>query len=114
MRRWGEDHRVSETAQEINSALPGKSSLPGSWLYHQDLKPLIGDREFEEVCDVVRNIGVRTLPEPEQFFADYSQHLQEHQRVQEEHKRAQAELPEIEDSLKAIKDTLEATGFRTG
>ena len=54
---------------------------------------LIEERDFEEVCDVVRNIGVRTLPEPEKFFADYSQHLQEHQRVQEEHKRAQAELP---------------------
>ena len=37
-RLYEEAHRVSETAQEINRAVNGK--LPGSWLYHQDLKPL--------------------------------------------------------------------------
>ena len=72
------------------------------------------DRFFEEVCDVVRNSGVQTLPAPQKFSADYSQHLQEKERAQEEYKRAQAELPEIEESLKSIKDALEATGFRTG
>ena len=107
-RLYEEAHRVSETAQTLNSAVHGK--LPGSWLYHQDLKPLIGDRDFNEVCDVVQNIGVRTLPEPEKFFADYSQHLQERKRVLEEYKRAQAELPSIEDSMKAMKDALFGTG----
>ena len=99
---------VSETAQEINSA--GHGSLPDSWLYHQDLKTLIGNRDFKEVCDIVFGIGVRTLPEPEKFFADYSQHLQKRKRVQEEHKRRQAELPSIEDSMKAMKDALLGTG----
>ena len=58
----------------------------------------------------MQNIGVRTLPEPEKFFADYSQHLQERKRVLEEYKRAQAELPSIEDSMKAMKDALFGTG----
>ena len=104
IRLYEEAHRVSETAQKINGA--GHGSLPDSWLYHQDLKTLIGNRDFKEVCDSVFRIGVRRLPEPEKFFADYSQHLQEHQRAQEEYKRRQAELPEIEDSLKAMKDAL--------
>ena len=99
---------VSETAQEMNKAVGGR--LPSSWLHHQGLKALIGDRDRKEVCDIVVDIGVRTLPAPEQFFEAYSQHLQEHKRVLKEYKRAQAGLPEIEDSLKAIKDAL----FRTG
>ena len=55
-RLYEEAHRVSETAQEINRALHGKRTLPGSWLYHQDLLPLIADRDFTEVCEVVRGI----------------------------------------------------------
>ena len=95
---------VSETAQEMNKAVGGR--LPSSWLHHQGLKLLIGDRDFKEVCETMRGIGMRTLPPPEQFFEAYSQHLQEHKRVLKEYKRAQAELPEIEDSLKAMKDAL--------
>ena len=109
-RLYEEAHRVSETAQTLNSALHGRRTLPGSWLYNQDLLALIADRDFNEVCDVVRGIGVGKLPEPEKFFADYSQHLQEHKLVEEEHKRVEEELPEIEDSLKAMKKVL----FRTG
>ena len=108
-RLYEEAHRVSETAQTLNRAVGGM--LPSSWLHHQDLKPLIEERDFEEVCEVV--LGMRSpmlLPEPEKFFAAYSQHRQEHKREQEEYKRVQAEIPEIEDSLKAIKDAL----FRTG
>ena len=93
----------------MNKAVGGM--LPSSWLYHQDLKPLIEERDFEEVCEVV--LGMRSpmlLPEPEKFFAAYSQHRQEHKQVQEEHNRVQAELPEIKDSLKAIKDALCGTG----
>ena len=108
-RLYEEAHRVSETAQTLNRAVGGM--LPSSWLHHQDLKPLIEERDFEEVCEVV--LGMRSpmlLPEPEKFFAAYSQHRQEHKQVQEEHNRVQAELPEIKDSLKAIKDALCGTG----
>ena len=107
-RLYEEAHRVSETAQEINSA--GHGSLPDSWYYHQDLKTLIGNRDLEEVIDIVWGIGMRRLPEPEKFFADYSHHLHKRKGAHEEYKRAQAELPEIEDSLKAMKKML----FRTG
>ena len=55
-RLYEEAHRVSETAQTLNRAVGGM--LPSSWLHHQDLKPLIEERDFEEVCEVV--LGMRS------------------------------------------------------
>ena len=58
--------------------------LPESWLNHQDLKRLIGKRDFEEVRDVIVGIGSYDLPEPAPFFEAYDQHLQDHKRGEAE------------------------------
>ena len=63
-------------------ALGGR--LPESWLQHQDLKTLIARRNFRELSDIVVGIGGFKLPPPEAFFADYDQHLQEHNRGEAE------------------------------
>ena len=92
---------VSETAQEMNRAVGGR--LPSSWLHHQGLKPLVEDRDFNEVCDVVTWIGQKTLPAPEQFFEDYSQHLQDSKRG----------WAEIKDVFKLAHNRRRRTGLLT-
>ena len=73
---------VSKTAMRLFNAM-GRQ-IPASWLKHQDLKQLIGNRDFKEVCDIMVGIGSHQLPEPQPFFDAYSQHLQEHKRVEAE------------------------------
>ena len=73
---------VSETAWQLFSAMG--NVLPEPWLYHQGLDQLIGNRNFQEVLDILVGLGGYQLPEPEAFFNDYSHHLQEHHRVEAE------------------------------
>ena len=68
---------VSQTALTLNDCTGGR--LPQSWLSHQNLKLLIDSRDFVELCDIVAGIQAFKLPAPEAFFANYAQHLREHQ-----------------------------------
>ena len=73
---------VSATAMRLLYAMGG--TLPESWLNHQDLKTLIGNRDFREVSETIVGIGSHKLPAPQQFFEDYNRHLQEHKRGEAE------------------------------
>ena len=77
-----DERSVSQTALRLHYAMGRR--LPESWLHHQDLKQLIADRDFGEVCETIVGIGSNKLPEPEPFFEAYSRHLQEHKRGQAE------------------------------
>ena len=73
---------VSKTALRLNNASGGR--LPESWLYHQNLKTLIANRDFREVCGIVGGIEASKLPEPKAFFDAYDQHLEAHNQGEAE------------------------------
>ena len=73
---------ISQTAWRLSGALGGQ--LPESWLHHQNLKRLIGDRDFKQVCDIMAEIGSNKLPEPAPFFEAYDQHLQAYEQIEAE------------------------------
>ena len=81
--------------EEAPPALPAPPPPPGSkttrrlraaartesWLNHQGLDQLIGNRDLEEVCELMYAMGGGRC-EPEDFFEDYDRHLQEHKRAE--------------------------------
>ena len=73
---------ISQTAMQLLGAMGGQ--LPEPWLIHQNLKRLIGKRDFEQVRDVIVGIGSYKLPEPAPFFEAYNQHLQAHKQGEAE------------------------------
>ena len=68
---------VSKTTRRLRAAGYG-----AAWLNHQGLDQLIGNRDLKEVCHLMRAIGRRLPPEPEDFFEDYDRHLQEHKQAE--------------------------------
>ena len=69
---------VSKTTRRLRAA----SARGESWLNHQGLDQLIGNRDLEEVCELMYAMGGRMLPEPEDFFEEYDRHLQEHKQLE--------------------------------
>ena len=92
----GESYEDKPLFEEAPPAPPAPPPPPGSkttrrlrasartesWLKHQGLDQLIGNRDLEEVCELMRGIGELKLPEPEDFFEDYDRHLQEHKQAE--------------------------------
>ena len=70
----------SKIAMRLSAALGGQ--LPDSWLHNQELSQLIGNRDFQEVCDIMVGIGMGKLQEPEKFFENFDQHLLAEQRAE--------------------------------
>ena len=68
---------VSKTTRRLRAQARG-----AAWLDHQGLDRLIGDRDLKEVCELMRAMSGRMLPEPEDFFEDYDRHLQEHKQLE--------------------------------
>ena len=67
----------SKTTRRLRAAGYG-----AAWLNHQGLDQLIGNRDLKEVCELMRAIGSRLPPEPEEFFEDYDRHLEDHKQAE--------------------------------
>ena len=68
---------VSKTTRRLRAQARG-----AAWLNHLGLDRLIGNRDLKEVCELMRAMSGRMLPEPEDFFEDYDRHLQEHKQLE--------------------------------
>ena len=68
---------VSKTTRRLRASARGES-----WLNHQGLDQLIGNRDLREVCELIGAMGSRLPPEPEDFFEDYDRHLQDHKQLE--------------------------------
>ena len=67
---------VSKTTRRLRAA-----ARTESWLKHQGLDQLIGNRDLEEVCELMYAMGGGAC-EPEDFFEEYDRHLQDHKQAE--------------------------------